>query len=97
MKFYYSSLLVLFCIFLSASAVAKDRIELDEASIQGASELPKVLYIVPWKKGIIDNKPVKMGTMIDEVMAPVDRAVLLRQIRFHEAEQAAAQSENADK
>ena len=85
------------CAVFSFSVVAKDRIELDEANIQGASELPKVLYIVPWKKGTMDNKPVKMSTMVDEVMAPVDRAVLQRQIRFYEAEQAEEKSEGSVK
>ena len=65
---------------------AKDRLELDEASIQGARELPKVLYILPWKKSDTDDRPVKMQTMVDEVMAPVDRNVLKRQIRYYESQ-----------
>ena len=40
---------------------AEDRLQLDEANIQGASELPKVLYIVPWKKAEIGDKPVKVN------------------------------------
>lgn len=68
---------------------AKDRLELDETNIQGTSELPKVLYIVPWKKTSPDEKPVKMNTMVDEVMAPVDRNVLRRQIRYYKSQQAA--------
>jgi hypothetical protein len=30
-------------------ALAEDRLQLDEAAIVGSRELPKVLYIVPWK------------------------------------------------
>jgi hypothetical protein len=68
----------------AAAAFAESRIELEETKVQGASELPKVLYIVPWKKTDIDTKPVKLNTMVDEVMSPVDRDVLQRQVQFYE-------------
>ena len=64
--------------------LAESRIELDETKVQGASELPKVLYIVPWKKIEMDTKPVKLNTMVDEVMAPVDKDVLQRQVQFYQ-------------
>ncbi len=67
--------------------VAEDRLQLDEANIQGASELPKVLYIVPWKKAEIGDKPVKVNRLVDEVLSPVDRDVLKREIRFYEQAQ----------
>ena len=68
--------------------LAEDRLKLDEANIQGASELPKVLYIVPWKKAEIGDKPVKVNRLVDEVLSPVDRDVLKREIRFYEQAQA---------
>lgn len=68
--------------------LAEDRLQLDEANIQGASELPKVLYIVPWKKAEIGDKPVKVNRLVDEVLSPVDRDVLKREIRFYEQAQA---------
>lgn len=71
----------------------KDRLELDETAIQGASELPKVLYIVPWKKNAPDNKPVRLKSMVDEVMAPVDREVLERQLQFYHNRTAAKDDE----
>lgn len=83
MKAYY----LLATIMLSAcvtSAFAETRIELDETKVQGASELPKVLYIVPWKKTEMDTKPVKLNTMVEEVMTPVDRDVLKRQVQFYQ-------------
>jgi len=61
--------------------------EIDKANIQGASELPKVLYIVPWKKAEIGDKPVKINRMVDEVLSPVDRDVLQREIKFYEQSQ----------
>ena len=80
-----------FCVLcfavLTSSVYAADRLELDKANIQGASELPKVLYIVPWKKAELGDRPIKVNRMVDEVLSPVDRDVLKRQINFYEQSQ----------
>jgi len=76
---------------LLQTAMAEDRLKLDETNIQGASELPKVLYIVPWKKAEIGDKPVKVNRLVDEVLSPVDRDVLNREIRFYEQSEAQQQ------
>ncbi|MGD8939309.1 MAG: hypothetical protein PVJ72_08015, partial [Gammaproteobacteria bacterium] len=83
MKAYFIFGIMLISVY-TASALAETRIELDETKVQGASELPKVLYIVPWKKTEMDTKPVKLNTMVEEVMSPVDRDVLKRQVQFYE-------------
>ena len=82
MKLY--SLLALIMLVTTTTVFAESRIELDETKVQGASELPKVLYIVPWKKTEMDTKPVKLNTMVEEVMTPVDRDVLQRQVQFYQ-------------
>jgi len=65
---------------------ALDRIELDTTQITGNRELPKVLYIVPWKRadlGDLVGKPV--NSLLDEVLAPVDRDVFKRENRYYRA------------
>ena len=61
-----------------------DRIELGRTEITGNQELPKVLYIVPWQKadpGDLMGRPV--NTLLDEVLAPLDREEFVRQVDFY--------------
>ncbi len=61
-----------------------DSIELGRTEITGNQELPKVLYIVPWKKadpGDLMGKPV--NSLLDEVLAPIDREEFLRQVDYY--------------
>src|SRR5437879_2159464 len=63
-----------------------DRIELDPTQITGNRELPKVLYIVPWKRsdlGDLTGRPV--NSLLDEMLQPVDRDVFRRENRYYEA------------
>lgn len=83
----YLILIAAITFLYTAVATAETRIDLDETTVQGASELPKVLYIVPWKKTELDTKPVRLNTMVDEVMTPVDRDVLKRQVKFYQENQ----------
>lgn len=62
-----------------------DRLELDSTAVTGNQELPRVLYIVPWKTsgiGELSGKPV--NSLLDEVLAPIDREVFQRQVRYFE-------------
>ncbi len=66
-----------------ASASAEDRATIDRTQIIGNRELPKVLYIVPWKKplpGDLAGRP--NGSLLDEALAPIDRDVFRRQIQY---------------
>ena len=63
-----------------------DRIELGTTQITGNAELPRVMYVVPWKRaelGDLAGRPAK--SLLDEVLAPVDRDVFRRQNRYYEA------------
>ncbi len=62
-----------------------DEIDLGRTEITGNQELPKVLYIVPWKKsdpGELMGKPV--NTLLDEVLAPIDRSEFIRQVDYYD-------------
>jgi len=62
-----------------------DSIELGRTEITGNQELPKVLYIVPWKKadpGDLMGRPV--NTLLDEILAPIDREEFIRQVDYYD-------------
>ncbi len=77
-----------------------DHLELDATAITGNRELPKVMVIVPWKKadlGELRGKPAR--SLIDEILAPVDRDVFRREIGYFETlsegiQDGASQGEN---
>lgn len=65
---------------------AADRLELDTTVVTGNRELPKVLYIVPWKKAEIGDLPGQpFNTLLDEVLEPVDRDVFRREVTYYDA------------
>jgi hypothetical protein len=69
----------------TAGSRVMDSMELGRTEITGNQELPKVMYIVPWKKadpGDLMGKPV--NTLLDEVLAPIDREEFIRQVEYYE-------------
>ena len=63
-----------------------DRLDLDTTIVTGNRELPKVLYIVPWKKADIGDLPAQpFNTLLDEALTPVDRDVFRREVTYYEA------------
>lgn len=72
-----------------------DRLELGTATVTGDREQPKVMYIVPWKQsdiGDLAGKP--MNSLVDEILAPVDRDEFKREVVYYHAVQAEG-SQNA--
>jgi hypothetical protein len=68
---------------LAGPALAQDRADIDRTTITGNKELPKVLYIVPWKKpipGPLASRP--RTSLLDEALAPVDRDEFRRSIQY---------------
>jgi hypothetical protein len=64
--------------------VQSDRVTLDTTIVTGNRELPKVLYIVPWKKADLGDLPAQpFNTLLDEVLTPVDRDVFRREVTYY--------------
>ena len=63
---------------------AMDRLQLDPTSITGNRELPKVMSIVPWKAAEPPAGPDRpLGSLIDAVLAPLDRDEFRREIGYY--------------
>jgi hypothetical protein len=63
-----------------------DTLQLGTTDITGNRELPKVLYIVPWKRsdlGDLNGRPP--NSLLDEVLQPLDRDVFRRENRYYDA------------
>jgi hypothetical protein len=59
-------------------------VTLDTTIVTGNRELPKVLYIVPWKKADLGDLPAQpFNTLLDEVLTPVDRDVFRREVTYY--------------
>jgi hypothetical protein len=68
---------------IAVPVAAQDRADIDRTQIIGNRELPKVLYIVPWKKplpGDLAGRP--LVSVLDEALAPIDRDVFRRQVQY---------------
>lgn len=79
---------LIFILFIIMSAPlgqlsAQDRMEMDDTSIVGSRELPKVTYIVPWKSsnirevGGLGNK----GSY-EDAMTALDREVFRKELEY---------------
>ena len=77
---------ILLAIFITTGAIAQQRLEMEGISITGNKELPKVLYIVPWKSTETVNFPSPpVESIMDQTLKPLDRNAFRRQIRYHDA------------
>jgi hypothetical protein len=62
-----------------------DSLDLGTTSITGNQELPKVLYIVPWKRSDLgDHVGRPVNTLLDEVLEPIDPEVFERHLDYYE-------------
>lgn len=68
----------------SSVSFAQQRLEMKGTAIIGNKELPKVLYIVPWKSA----EPITLNTppfksVLDETFQPVERSTFKRQVKYY--------------
>jgi hypothetical protein len=81
---------------IAAPAFAQDHADIDRTQLIGNRVLPKVLYIVPWKKplpGDLSGRP--LVSVLDEALAPVDRDVFRRQVQYEAQTTASATNAQA--
>ncbi len=71
--------------FISLSLLAaEDHLDMQGTEIIGNQELPKVLYIVPWKKSSLpDLGTPPLQSLISDALAPVERDEFRRQVRYY--------------
>jgi len=70
-------------VLAAGAASGQDRADIDRTQVIGNRELPKVLYIVPWKKpppGELSGKPV--NSVLDDLLSPIDRDVFRRHMNY---------------
>jgi hypothetical protein len=82
----FSSITLLFALSGITAIQAQERLQLEGTEIIGNKELPRVLYIVPWKsveKFEIEKPPI--SSIMDQPLTPIERASFRRTIRYHEA------------
>jgi hypothetical protein len=77
------SMLFIAAIGASSSTGAEQQMDMDGMSVIGNQELPKALFIVPWKDpeaSLAPDRPV--NSLIDEALQPVDPEVFRRKLDY---------------
>lgn len=68
-----------------AAANSTDHLSLDTTTVTGNKELPKVMYIVPWKKAELGQLPGQpFNSLLNDVLQPVDREVFRREVSYYQ-------------
>ncbi len=71
-------LYILFLLLIPLSTIAEDKIELRTTTIKGNKELPKILYVVPWKD-IKKNKKAERKLVLHSLFGDLFDPVLPEQ------------------
>jgi len=75
-------LLLILCVFsVSSLAFAEDKIELRTTTIKGNKELPKILYVVPWKD-IKRTKKAERKLVLHSLFGDLFDPVLPQQVKL---------------
>ena len=79
-------LLAAFALTNSAALSAQQSLQLEGTAITGNKELPRVLYIVPWKSvERFEIKSPEITSIMDQKLQPIERAAFKRTIDYHQA------------
>lgn len=70
---------------LSAAAQAEVELKAQGMTVFGQSELPKVLYIVPWKrKELPEIEAPQSVSLVNDILTPIDPPIFERQLHYYE-------------
>lgn len=89
-------------LLIAASTVARVTDAAEPTGIEGTTiignrELPKALYIVPWKQAEAGGLVVRpFSSLYDQTLDPVDREVLLRRLDYFNAHDQAPHHQSGD-
>jgi len=77
--------IVILTLMLPLVSLAEQKIKLKSSTITGNSELPKILYVVPWKKVAATeiNYQLTIHGIADDVLTPIDPEEFRRQEKHH--------------
>lgn len=68
------------------SVSAEEVMELDGMAVIGNSELPKALFIVPWKEARAAGAPDKpFNSLVEESLQPIDPDVFRRKLEYFDS------------
>jgi len=77
--------LLVVALLLGSPVIAEDRLDMDAVAIKGSRELPKVLYIVPWKSTRLGALVAGAGSeSFSAKWVAVDREVFRRQVAYYD-------------
>jgi hypothetical protein len=72
--------------FSSGVLYAAEEIDMEGISILGNQELPKTLFIVPWKdaeSAMVPDRP--LNSLLNDALQPVDPDVFRRRLQYFDA------------
>jgi hypothetical protein len=71
---------------VASISCAEDKLELETITIKGNRELPKVLYIVPWKRMKNDNFDQKLvlHSLFKDAFDPIEPEAFERHVENYE-------------
>ena len=85
-RYHYYVIAMLLSVGILAGVQAEERLEMEGTAIIGNQELPKVLYIVPWKQSELPNlSEPPLQSLIDDALMPIDREEFRREVLYHDA------------
>ena len=86
--------LLLFCVYaILNQSFADERIELQETTVIGNRELPKITHIVPWQAAQFPAPELApFDQLLDEALMPIDRDEFRLRVRYYYERNPADQS-----